>query len=186
MDYILITEKELPKLLAEQQEELSGYEFSNINLTDAKLKSAIFIDCKFSGCNLSNVSLMNTVLRSVLFENCNLTGINWAETRTGSSYNFLSSKLDYACFQSVDLRGVQFDNCSIREADFLEANLAKASFKGCQLSGTNFSKVNIEKADFRGAKDYFIDPKHARIKEAKFSFPEALVLIEALGVIVEM
>jgi fluoroquinolone resistance protein len=185
-NYILITEAELPALLAEQQAELSGYEFSEINLTDANLKSAMFLECKFTKCNLSNVSLMNVVLKSVQFDGCNLLGVNWTEIRKGGDYGFSNCKLDYGCFQSIDLRNFKFESCSIREADFSGANLTKASFSNSELSGTSFANVNIEKADFRRARNYFIDPKFAKIKEAKFSFPEALVLIQALGVEVEM
>lgn len=186
MNYTLITETELPGLLAEQREELSGYHFSEINLTDANLKSAMFLDCKFSHCNLSNVSFLNVVLKSVVFENCNLMGVNWTEVRKGGDYSFESCKLDYACFQSVDLRNFKFQDCTIREADFSGANLSKASLQGCELSGTSFANVNIEKADFRRARNYFIDPKFAKIKEAKFSFPDAIVLLTAMGVEVEM
>ncbi|MNK08059.1 Pentapeptide repeats (8 copies) [compost metagenome] len=184
--YIVITEAELPGLLEEQRSELSGFDFTELNLTDANLKSTIFIDCKFTNCNLSNVSLQNVVLRTVFFEGCNLMGINWADARKGGEFNFSGCKLDYGCFQSMDLRGITFTDCSVREADFSGANLSKSSFSGSHLSGTSFVNVNIEKADFRGAKNYFIDPKFAKLKEAKFSFPEALVLIQALGAEVEM
>jgi len=185
MKYTVITETELPALLEEQKGELSGYDFTEIDLTDANLKSAVFIECKFTGCNLSNVSLMNVVLRSVQFDNCNLMGVNWTEVRKGGEFNFSGSKLDYGCFQSVDLRGVKFESCSVREADFAGANLSKASFNGCELSGTSFNNINAEKADFRNARNYFIDPKFAKLKEAKFSFPEAVVLLQAFGIVVE-
>jgi glycyl-tRNA synthetase (class II) len=33
--------------------------------------------------------------------------------------------------------------------------------------------------------EYFIDPKFTKLKEAHFSFPEAIVLIQALGVKVD-
>ncbi len=186
MTYTTITEVELAGLLDQQKSELANLHFIEINLTEANLKSAMFIDCKLTGCNLSNVSMVNCVLRGVQFESCNLMGINWTEARAGSDYSFSNCKLDYSVFQSMDLRGMKFDSCSIREAEFSGANLTKASFNDCQLSGTRFANVNIEKADFRRAKNYFIDPKFAKLKEAKFSFPEALVLLEAMGVTVEM
>lgn len=185
MNYTVITEKELPALLAESRSELSGYDFTELNLTDAALKGAVFLDCKFTNCNLANVAMTNVVFRSVLFDNCNVMGINWIEVRANSDYGFIGCKLDYACFQSVDLRGMKFENCSIREADFTSANLSKSSFKNSTLSGTSFAHANLEKADFRGARNYFIDPKFSKLKEAKFSFPEAVALIEALGVEVE-
>ncbi|WII72145.1 pentapeptide repeat-containing protein [Bdellovibrio sp. 22V] len=186
MEYVVVSEDNLPALLEEQRTELSGFDFQEINLTEANLKSAVFVDCKFTKCNLANVSLLNVVLRGVLFENSNLMGVNWADVRKNGDYHFSGCKLDYGCFQSMDLRGMKFENCSVREADFSGANLSKANFGGSLLSGTSFANANLEKADFRGAKSYFIDPKFVKLKEAKFSFPEALVLIQALGVEVEM
>jgi len=186
MEYKIVSEKELESLLEEQRTEISGIEFKEINLIDANLKMAVFIDCKFTNCNLANVSLRNSVFRSVLFEGCNLMGINWSEVRTGSNYHFTNCKLDYDCFQNVDLRGIKFKNCSIREADFAGANLTKADFSGSLLSGTSFNNSNLEKADFRNAKGYFIDPKFTKLKQAKFSFPEAIALIHALGVEIDL
>lgn len=115
-----------------------------------------------------------------------MIGINWTEIRKGGDFVFRSCKLDYGFFQSVDFRAIQFYDCTLREADFSGANLSKVVFKNCDFSGSSLANVNIEKADFRGSRNYFIDPKLAKMKEAQFSFPEALVLIEALGVKLEM
>lgn len=186
MDYLPVTELEWTRIRREQGEELSGCEFIGIPFAGQNLKGLAFIDCKFTGCNLSNLSLMNAVLRDVHFKDCNLMGINWTEIRKGGTFHFSSCKLDYGCFQRMDLRGQKFEDCSVREADFSEANLAKANFTGCQLSGTIFNNVNLEKSDFRQAHNYFIDPRLAKLKEAKFSFPEAIVLLEALGINVEV
>jgi uncharacterized protein YjbI with pentapeptide repeats len=128
---------------------------------------------------------MNISFRGVVFENCNLMGTNWTEVRKNGDYGFYECKLDYASFQSVDLRGMRFENCAIREADFSGANLSKAVFRKSNLAGTSFSNSNLEKADFRDAREYFIDPKFTKLKEAHFSFPEAIVLIQALGVKVD-
>lgn len=186
MDYVTVNENNWPRVREEQGDELSGYQFEEINFTEETLKSLIFIDCKFSKCNLSNASLQNSVLRSVVFENCNLMGINWIDLRKGGDFGFHSCKLDYGCFQGLDLRGKNFVDCSIKEADFSQANLSKACFSGSNLAGTSFSNVNIEKSDFRNCLNYFIDPRFAKMKEAKFSFPEAIVLLQALGIEVEM
>lgn len=185
MAYAQVTENEIITTLKENRDEIAGFEFQEINFTELELKSRVFLDCKFTKCNLSNVSLMNIVFRGVVFEDCNLMGTNWVEVRKGGDYSFNACKMDYCCFQGVDLRNMKFDDCLLREADFSSANLSKASFKGANLSGTSFANVNIEKADFRGARSYFIDPRFAKIKEAKFSFPEALVLVQAMGAEVE-
>lgn len=186
MKHTVISEDNISTIFNEERSEISGYEFNKINFSEVNLKSSIFIDCKFVSCNLANSSLLNVVFREVVFEDCNLMGTNWTEVRKGGDYSFFGCKLDYACFQSVDLRGLKFDHSVIREADFSGANLAKASFSGATLSGTSFVNANLEKADFRSARGYFIDPKFTKIKDAAFSFPEVLVLVEALGAKVEM
>ncbi|WP_413587080.1 pentapeptide repeat-containing protein [Bdellovibrio sp. HCB274] len=186
MKYTTASESELQNLLNESRSEISGYEFEKIDLTEYELKSAVFIDCKFIGCHLANCSLLNVSLRGVVFEDCNLMGINWTEVRKNGSFSFKGCKLDYSSFQAVDLRGVSFENCVIREADFSGANLSKSSFSQANLSGTSFANANLEKADLRGARSYFIHPKFTKIKDAHFSFPEALVLIEAMGAKIEI
>lgn len=185
MKYQTVSEDQIAAIL-EDKTEISGFEFEQIDFTSFDLKGSVFVDCKFTTCNLANSSLMNVTLRGVLFENCNLMGINWTELRKNGSFSFDGSKLNYGSFQSVDLRGTSFANCIIREADFSGANLTKASFRSANLSGTSFVNSNADKADFRGARDYFIDPKLTKIKEAQFSFPEALVLLQAMGAKIEL
>jgi uncharacterized protein YjbI with pentapeptide repeats len=109
-------------------------------------------------------------------------GINWTDLRKNGSYSFSGCKLDYGCFQNMDLRNYEFLDCSIREADFSGANLEKAKITNCILSGTSFANVNLEKADLRNSKSYFIDPKYAKLKQAKFTLPEAVILLEAMGI----
>ncbi len=186
MKYIQVTENQMLQMLSNPDTEISGFEFTKMDFTELNLKSSLFLDCKFVSCNFANCSLMNVAFRGVVFEDCNLMGTNWTEVRKNGGYTFSGCKMDYTSFQGVDLRGSGFVNCMIRESDFAGANLSKVSLAGSSLAGTSFTNANIEKADFRGARDYFIDPKFTKIKDAHFSFPEALVLIEALGAKVEI
>ena len=181
MNFIKVSQEELEILLETHKSEISGYEFNNLDFTDLEIKSALFLECKFIGCNLANVSFLNVALRDSLFERCNLMGVNWTETRKNGTYFFTECKLDYSSFQGMDLRGSSFVDCSLREVDFAGANLSKALFTRANLSGATFSGANLEKSDFRQARSYFIDPRNAKIKDALFSVPEALVLIEAFG-----
>lgn len=185
MDYQIVTAKDWPTI-ADNNEEFTGIEFVEVDFTETPLKGLIFLDCKFSSCNFANTSIQNTVFRGVLFENCNMMGINWTDARKGGDFNFVGCKLDFGCFQSVDLRGRRFEDCSIKEADFSQANLAKSMFSGSVLSGASFTGANLEKCDFRSAQRYQIDPRYTKMKEAKFSFPEAITLLHALGIDIEM
>jgi uncharacterized protein YjbI with pentapeptide repeats len=75
---------------------------------------------------------------------------------------------------------------SARDVEFSQAILAKASFGETSLSGASFNGADLTDADFRTAKGYSIHPLHTKVKGARFSYPEALVLLSALGVRVDL
>jgi uncharacterized protein YjbI with pentapeptide repeats len=155
-------------------------DFSNMNLSLAK-----FIDCKFVKCNLSNVSVKNATFRDVNFSDCKLIGIIWSECVTLSSPVFRNSLLDFCVFQSMKLKCVIFENCTMKEVDFYETDFSKSFFTGSDLHKTNFSKANLASSDFRDAHDYFINIKDTNVKNAKFNLPEALSLLSNLDIILE-
>jgi fluoroquinolone resistance protein len=186
MDMTTLTDSEIVDFLEQNRaDEMTACHFSAVSFTDRSLKAVLITESKFSRCSLANVDLTNSVLRSVEFEACNLVGINWTKLKKLADVTFKDCKLDYYCFQSLQLKNTLFINCSIKEADFSDSDISKTDFSGSMLAGTTFSRANLEKADLRRAKDYFIDPKITKIKGAKFSFPDAVVLIEALGAEVE-
>lgn len=51
----------------------------------------------------------------------------------------------------------------------------KTQFRGCDL----------RKADFRGAIGYVIDIQQNKLRDAKFSFPEVVCLLEGMGIRIE-
>ena len=62
--------------------------------------------------------------------------------------------------------------------DFTEADLKGVKLTGCNFQNATFQNTNLEKADFREAKNYSIDPEQNRLKGAKFSLPEVIVLLD--------
>lgn len=165
--------------------ELEGCEFTGISFGDYNLKSVSFVECKFISCNFANQNLTNVTFRECSFETCNLVGVNWCVCKRLDALRFVESKLNLSSFQDLKLKYLEVTRCQVREADFSGADLTHSNFQESMLSGTNFSNANLENADFRNAREYLFDIRKNKIRGAKFSVPDVLHLITALGVEVE-
>jgi fluoroquinolone resistance protein len=159
--------------------------FKGLNLAEKDFRQARFVDCRFDDCNLSNIVVVNTVWRNCAFNNCKLVGINWSTARTLSSLVFKKCQQKYSIFQNIKIEGMEFEECQLQEADFSEANLKKVKFCHCDLFNASFSHSDLTEADLRGAINYTIDLAHTKVKNAHFSMPEAMVLLESLGIKLE-
>jgi len=78
-----------------------------------------------------------------------------------------------------------FVNCSLKESQFEEVDLAGAVFKNCDLLHAVFTRTGLEKADFRTAKNYSIDPELNKMKRAKFSYLGIAGLLDKYGIDVD-
>jgi len=85
----------------------------------------------------------------------------------------------------LEIRRTNFVACVIRETDFTNTNLAAANFADSDLPGAKFQNTNLEKANFAGARNYYIDPRENKIKQAKFSYPDAMGLLAAFDIVLE-
>lgn len=93
--------------------------------------------------------------------------------------------LKYCSFADMKLAKTDFANTTFQECLFEACDLTAGSFADCELGGTQFTSCDLRKADFRDAFGYAIDLASNRLKGAKFSFPEAVHLLDSLGIIVE-
>lgn len=179
----------------EEFEEFSSYDiennefvecvFKSLDLNGANFNNARFIECRFEKCNLSNISVTNCSFRDVTFNDCKVIGVNWSSLRNISDFSMKNSNLDYSVFQNLSLNFSNFEGSSLKEVDLSECQLQNSNFKGCNLLGTSFTNSNLFEADIRGAVQYYIEPEFTQIKKAKFSMPEAMSLLKAIGVEVE-
>ena len=156
-------------------------EYKDIDFALYELKSVTFYRCKFINCNLANQSLVNASFKEPIFDSCKLLGVNWSELKRLDQPKFLNSKLDLGIFHRLKLKKAEFVHCSVKDVDFSEADLSSALFTESTLTNSNFDGAIITETDFRSSRDYYIDPRRTKIKGAKFSYPEALSLITALG-----
>lgn len=177
--------------LAEKTPDLSGRRFEgcsfvNCSLLEATLRGSSFLDCKFTSCDLSNAHLTNASFRNVRFLDSKLLGINWTSTTAVSHLEFQRCILTYSTFAGRDLRKSIFVECIAREVDFSDVNLSDASCRGTDFAGARFANSNLTKADLREARSYLIRADENKIRGAKFSLPEAISLLQALGIEVEV
>lgn len=103
----------------------------------------------------------------------------------GFSISFSNCNLSHASFFKTKIKNTVFKNTQLLETDFTECDLTGSLFDNCDLAGATFDNSNIEKADFTTAFNYSIDTDKNRIKKAKFSMPDVLVLLNKHDIVIE-
>jgi len=191
-------------------QEYQDEKFEQVCLEAGQVLSADFLDCSFSGCTFAGALLINCRFNNCLFKDCDLSlaeisGSSFPSTRfegvklvgidwTRAAWNglgigvppvFDSCVLNYSTFIGVNLKGSGIENCTIREADFREADLGDVRFGKSDLVGSIFGDTNLSGADLSRAKNYTIDPASNELKNAMFSLPEALALLYSMDIILE-
>ncbi|MFC1787882.1 pentapeptide repeat-containing protein [Patescibacteria group bacterium] len=158
--------------------------FEGCDFTKTDFSGTEFVDAIFQKCNLSLTDLNNCRLRSVVFVKSKLIGIDFRKCNPNFfSISFKNCLLD-SCNFSCDFKYATFDFCGsvLRKCIFIETDLHNTDFSECDLEETTFHNCNLEGADFIKAKNYQINPKTNKIKNAKFSLPEAVLLLGALDI----
>ncbi len=161
--------------------EFEGVLFENCQFESTDFVQCSFINCKFSNCDFSNATLNACALNECEFSNCKLLGIDWSNAGDLFFLKFESCVLNYGNLSNLNLTKTNFDGSRLIDTDFSKSKLVEASFRDCDLGGTIFTMADLQKADFRDARNYAIDIKVAKIKNAKFSMPEAATLLTSLG-----
>jgi fluoroquinolone resistance protein len=173
------------KGLVVEESQFENCVFVKCNLGGATFKRCKFIDCIFEHCDLSNLQIQGATFRSTTFKDCKSVGINWANANAITHLNFEKCVLNYAVFSGLDLRKCALKSCVAREADFADANLSEVDCRGTDFTAARFSNTNLMKADLRGATNYSIRPEDNKLKKAKFSLPEATLLLYGLDIVLE-
>ena len=177
-------EKTIPKIL--ENAEFINCSFHSLDLSEKLLRNSNFIECKFIKCSMNNLNITGASFSDILFTNCKLLGINWSSCSNVRNLQFIESKLNFSVFQNLNIPNTIFNKCTVSDTDFSRSNLQNSSFSNSNLDKSAFNECDLRKTDFRGATNYWIDPQFNKLKDAKLSMPEAISLIEALGVKVEL
>lgn len=173
------------------QEDLRNKEFSDCvfkkcDFSGSDFSGSSFMDCTFLDCNLSNIKVNGCRFQGVNFTNCKLLGIIFALINTFLiKWSFQKCIVALCDFSDLNIKDSKFLHCELRENDFVNTNLAKCDFFESDFAASKFQNANLEEANLVGAKNYYIDPKQNRLKQARFSYPEVLSLLDTFGIKIE-
>jgi len=181
------------KDVEQQHDELISSEFYDCvflrcSLGESVFRNCRFVNCVFRECDLSLVRVPDSRFTSTRFENSKAVGVNWTEadwpqTGLGDPIGFLESAISHSSFMGLSLGDVEIRDCVAIDVDFREANLSRADFSGTDLSQSLFSSTDLSGADLSRAHNYQIDPGQNRLKQARFSLPEAMSLLYSLDIV---
>ena len=158
--------------------------FTDCNFSNAEFKTCKFKHCHFINCNLSLITLKSSYFVDVSFEACKILGVNWtyAEISLHQNLNFLKCNISQSNFLCLNLSSIKISQCSARDVDFRDCDLSKSILTANDFQNTLFSNTNLIKADFTNSINYYIDVLANQVKDAKFSLPEAIALLNGLGI----
>lgn len=171
--------------------ELADYTFDNCQFISCKfnelsLHSSAFSSCCFKGCELVLTSLINTRLTDVTFIASKIMGIDFSVCNDfGLSFEFRESIMDSIVIFGKKLRKTKMIECQIKNSDFTDMDFKEADFSKSTFENVVFHNCQLEKADFRSSQGYAIDPGTNRLKNARFSLPEAQSFLGFLGIKIE-
>jgi fluoroquinolone resistance protein len=160
-------------------------EFDTCRFVDCKFEKCTFIDCKFNECVLSAIQPFNSRFINVTFTKSKAIGFDWTKAKEIQGLVFDGCQINYSNFKLLKIPQTRMVNCEAKEVEFIETDLSGADFSNTDLETSRFFKTNLSDADFRGAINYFVDAKNNTIKGARFSLPEALVLLDSLEIIID-
>lgn len=161
--------------------------FQGCNLSETAFIHCKFNECKFINCNLSLITVKGCSFFEVVFEDTKAIGINWTQAswpriKLSSPLQFHQSNLTHSSFFGLYLRDFIARECNLKEVDFREADLTEADFSHSDFSNSLFGRTKLIKANFYDATNYNIDIFSNEIKNAKFSLPDALNLLNCLEI----
>lgn len=179
-------------------ETVSGALFEDCLFTQCRVKGAVLERCRFSGCQftdclLSAPKLKNVTMLSCGFSGCGISGVDWSalvdERKRDMGFLPFDSlercSLRHCLFYGLDLKGFDFSGADLTGSTFDSCVLEGADFSRCRLGETSFLQNDLRQADFRQAVGYSFSLEGNRVRGAKFSLPEAVGLLSALGLELE-
>jgi fluoroquinolone resistance protein len=168
---------------------VSQSEFQNCDFNRCDLSQSVFTDCRFDNCtfqacDLSLAKFKDVHLRNSTFTGSKLVGIDWTGVAKTFSADFSDCVLNLSNFSAMNLKKRKIVNCIAHEVSFAESNMTESDCKLTDFAGSVFSKTNLTKADFTDARNYTIDVRANTTTKMKLSLPEALSLLETLGIVI--
>ena len=105
---------------------------NNVSIINSKFEKTSFTDIEFSNCNFSNTTFDNCSFIRCEFNNCKLTGCDFIEDVL-FDIGFIDSNMGYANISMSNLRGIIFNNTSIKSGSLQENKIKNINFKEADL-----------------------------------------------------
>lgn len=185
-------------------------QFRQIILEETCLEDQIFRECEFHGCQFLSIRMKRCMFRGCTFQNCVFVGVEWEFTSmvdgrfldcvcVGINWALLKTKtrgnepiyeaqhtfFKYCSFYQMGLKRFHFETCRFQESYFEECNMQECHFEQVTFEKTQFRGCDLRKADFHQAVGYVMDIQQNKLREARFSFPEVICLLDGLGIRIE-
>lgn len=179
-----IFEKSFP-VKGTKETQFEDCRFKNCDLQTVNFAGCDFSTTTFESCNLSMVKFGYIGLDKVHFTGCKMVGADFTTVKDFLfNPKFTDCILDYAAFMKKKNRKGRFDKCSLKGADFSDADLTEALFSQCDLSLAVFMNTLLNGANFTTAHSYTIDPERNSIRKARFSSDGLAGLLTNYGIII--
>lgn len=125
-------------------------------------------------------------MQDLHFTDCKMIGIDFTKCAPMLfRVAFNKCVLNLCNFSTLRLTDTVFKGCTLREVDFVEANLTKSNFSDSDLKGAIFNKNDLRGANFIGTTGYLINPLNNKIQKAKFGIPEVISLLSVFDIKIE-
>ncbi|HLF27654.1 MAG TPA: pentapeptide repeat-containing protein [Anaerolineae bacterium] len=179
-------------------------ELSNPDLAEQTAAGVLFEQVQLKHGNLSRTRLSKLRLIDVRFETCDMAGAEWERAHfrrvevVGS--RLVGAKLaeasltdtlikacnaEFALFWSATFKAARFEQCVLREASFVGANLAGVVFHQCDLSHADLRETQLAGADFRGSTIAGMQVGVKELQGAIIDPAQAAQIVGILGVVVK-
>jgi fluoroquinolone resistance protein len=166
------------------QSEFQSCHFNRCDLSQSVFTECRFDDCTFQACDFSLVKFKDVHFRNSTFVGSKLVGVDWTGVLKTFSVDFRDCVISLSNFSAMNLKKRKIVNCVAHEVSFAETNMTECNCTMTDFAGSVFSKTNLTKADFSDARNYTIDVRANTIAKMKLSLPEAVALLETLGIVI--
>lgn len=162
-------------------------EFIDCNFEKINITSCRFSNCIFLNCNLSLATIRGSTFMDVVFDNSKVVGINWTQAKwpsykLNSPLSFYRCNISHSSFFELCLPQLIIESCKAHDTDFRSADLSNANLAYSDFYQSLFMHTNLTSADFSESVNYHIDIFQNSLKNATFSFPEAISLLDTLDI----
>ena len=123
------------------------------------------------------------------FSGCGISGVDWSalveERKRDMGFLPFDSlercSLRHCLFYGLDLKGFDFSGADLDRQHLRQLRAGRGGLFPVPPGGDSFLQNDLRQADFRQAVGYSFSLEGNRVRGAKFSLPEAVGLLSALG-----